>query len=142
MKTSISATWQGSLERQSLAFISTVGDHEVRTDAGVAHGGANSGASPKMLMMVALAGCTGVDVAAILKKMRVTVAEMTITVEGDLTDDNPSVFRAMHLVYDFAGDNLDLEKLRKAVELSQEKYCGVSAMYHRIMEITWEIRVR
>jgi putative redox protein len=68
MKSSISSTWQGSLERQSLAFISTVGDHEVRTDAEVAHGGDNSGASPKMLM-VALAGCTGVDVAVILKKM-------------------------------------------------------------------------
>lgn len=142
MKSSISATWQGSLERQSLAFISTVGDHEVRTDAGVVHGGENSGASPKMLMMVALAGCTGVDVAVILKKMRVAVEDMTITVEGDLTDDNPSVFRAMHPVYEFVGKDLDLEKLQKAVELSQEKYCGVNAMYRRIMEITWEIRVR
>lgn len=142
MKSSISATWQGSLDRHSLAFISTVGDHEVRTDAGAAHGGDNSGASPKMLMLVALAGCTGVDVAAILKKMRVAVAEMTITVEGELTDDSPSVFRAMHLIYQFAGDNLDLDKLQKAVELSQDKYCGVSAMYRRIMDITWEIRVR
>jgi len=137
MKSSISAAWQGGL-----AFISTVGDHEVRTDAGPAHGGDNTGASPKMLMMVALAGCTGVDVAVILKKMRVATAEMTITVEGDLTDDSPSVFRAMHLVYEFVGENLDPEKLKKAVELSQDKYCGVSAMYRRIMDITWEIRVR
>ena len=141
MKSSIISTWQGSLERQSLAFISTVGDHEVRTDAGVAHGGDNSGASPKMLMMVALAGCTGIDVAVILKKMRVAVEKMTITVEGDLTDDNPSVFRAMHLVYEFVGENLDLEKLQKAVELSQDKYCGVSAMYRRIMALTKEIRI-
>lgn len=142
MKSSIRAIWQGSLERQSLAFDSTVGDHQVRTDAGVAHGGDNSGASPKMLMMVALAGCTGVDVAAILGKMRVPVAEMAITVEGQLTDDSPAVFSAMHLVYEFAGDNLDSGKLQRAVELSQDKYCGVSAMYSRIMDITWEIRVR
>ncbi len=136
MKTSITSKWQGNL-----AFSSRVGDHEVRTDASAAHGGDNSGASPKMLMMVALAGCTGVDVVAILKKMRVEVDDFAMTVESELTDEMPSVYSSMHLIYEFAGVGLDREKLRKAVELSQDKYCGVSAMYRKIMEITWEIRI-
>ncbi len=136
MKSSITSKWQGNL-----AFASRVGDHEVRTDASAVHGGDNSGASPKMLMMVALAGCTGVDVVAILKKMRVEVDDFVMTVEGELTDEVPAVYSSMHLIYKFAGVGLDREKLRKAVELSQDKYCGVSAMYRKIMEITWEIRI-
>ena len=136
MKSTITSTWQGKL-----AFASRVGDHEVRTDAGTAHGGENSGASPKMLMMVALAGCTGVDVAAILEKMRVPVTALAITVEGELTDETPSTYTAMHIVYRFTGKHLNADKLRRAVELSMEKYCGVSAMYRKIMDITWEIRM-
>jgi len=135
MKTRISSVWQGNL-----AFVSTVGDHSVRTDAGIAIGGENSGASPKMLMMVALSGCTGVDVAAILKKMRVDIDSLEIIIEGELTDDSPSVFSSMHIVYRFAGGDLPLDKLERAVRLSMDSYCGVSAMYRRIMDITWEIR--
>jgi putative redox protein len=136
MKSSITSKWQGGF-----AFASRVGDHEVRTDASAAHGGDNSGASPKMLMMVALAGCTGVDVVAILKKMRVEVDDFAMTVESKLTDEVPAVYSSMHLIYEFAGTGLDREKLRKAVELSQDKYCGVSAMYRKIIDITWEIRI-
>jgi putative redox protein len=136
MKTTISCLWQGNL-----AFVSTVGDHQVRTDAGLAVGGENSGASPKMLMMVALAGCSGVDVAAILRKMQVPVSTLAIVIEGELTDDIPAVFSAMHIVYRFTGSNLAPAKLRRAIELSMDKYCGVSAMYRKIMDITWEIEI-
>ena len=137
MKTSITSTWQGNL-----AFSSQVGDHAVRTDASHAHGGDNSGPSPKMLMMTALAGCTGVDVVAILKKMRLPFNELSIRVEGELTDEVPAVYASMHLIYTFSGVDLDPEKLKRAVELSQEKYCGVSFMYRKIMDLTWEIQVR
>lgn len=137
MKSSITSKWQGGL-----AFSSQVGDHAVRTDASAAHGGDNSGASPKMLMMAALAGCTGVDVVAILKKMRVQVDDFVMTIESELTEDVPSLYASMHLIYEFAGADLDREKLQRAVELSQDKYCGVSAMYRKIMDITWEIRIR
>lgn len=135
MKTRITSVWQGNL-----AFVSTVGDHQLRTDAGLAIGGENSGASPKMLMMVALAGCTGVDVAAILKKMRVGVEGLEIVVEGELTNDTPSLFSSMHIIYHFTGRDLPPDKLERAVRLSMDSYCGVSAMYRRIMDITWEIR--
>ena len=136
MKTSIQSVWQ-----KNLAFDSVIDDHHVLTDAPVSVGGNGSGASPKKLMMASLAGCTGIDVIAILKKMRVEVDDLNITVEAKLTDDEPSLYSAMHIIYAFTGKDLSYDKLKKAVELSQEKYCGVSMMYKKIMDITWEIRL-
>lgn len=134
MKTSIQTRW-----KKNMAFDSNVGGHNVPTDAPVEVGGDDSAASPKKLMMVALSGCTGVDVVEILKKMRVEIEDLRITVEGELTEDVPSVYTAMHITYEFKGKDLDRKKLQKAVELSEEKYCGVSMMYKKIMDITWEI---
>lgn len=136
MNSTMTCTWQGNL-----AFVSQFGDHAVRTDASAAHGGDNSGASPKSLMMAALAGCTGVDVVAILGKMRVAFSELRIVVEAELTEEVPAVYRRMHLRYEIAGDQVEPDKVIKAVQLSQDKYCGVSAMYRRIMEISWEVAV-
>ena len=136
MKTSIETSW-----RANLAFDSVIDNHHVITDAPVTVGGDDSGASPKKLMMASLAGCTGVDVIAILNKMRVQIDDLKITVEAELTDDEPSVYSAMHIVYSFKGKDLSSEKLKRAVDLSQEKYCGVSMMYKKIMDITWEIRL-
>ncbi len=135
MKTSIQTHWQ-----QNMAFDSTVGSHSVPTDAPAEAGGDDSAASPKKLMMVALAGCTGVDVVEILKKMRVEIDDLLITVEAELTDDVPSVYSSMHIIYTFKGKELAMDKLTRAVELSQDKYCGVSMMYKRIMDISWEIQ--
>lgn len=135
MKTSIQTRW-----KENMAFESKVGRHSVLTDAPLEAGGDDSAASPKKLMMVALAGCTGVDVVEILRKMRVEIDDLCITVEGELTEDVPSVYAAMHIIYAFKGRDLDLQKLQRAVELSQEKYCGVSIMYKQIMDISWELR--
>jgi putative redox protein len=135
MKTSIQTNWQ-----QNMAFESTVGRHSVPTDAPLEVGGDDSAASPKKLMMVSLAGCTGVDVVEILKKMRVEIDDLQITVEAELTDEVPSVYSSMHIIYRFRGKDLAMDKLKRAVELSQDKYCGVSMMYKKIMDISWEIR--
>lgn len=134
MKTSATCTWQGKM-----AFSTELGGHQVATDASVAYGGDNGAASPKSLMMAALAGCTGVDVVTILGKMRMPFSGLTIGVEAELTDEVPAVFRSMHLVYSFTGEEIDADKAKKAVQLSQDKYCGVSFMYRRIMELSWEI---
>ena len=134
MKHTIEASWQGNM-----AFRSVVGEHTVVTDAPASMGGDDSGASPKKLMLVALAGCTGIDVAMILRKMRVQYEGLTITVEAELTDGEPALYTSMHLIYRFTGQGLVYDKLKKAVELSQEKYCGVSMMYQKMMKISWEI---
>jgi len=137
MKKNVITKWKGNL-----AFSSQLGDHEVLTDAAELDGGDNSAPSPKMMMVVSLAGCTGIDVALILKKMRVEVEDITIEIESELTEEIPSVYTSMHIIYAFKGNDLDLKKLKHAVELSQDKYCGVSAMYKKIMDISWEIRIR
>lgn len=134
-KTFIETRW-----KRNVTFESRAGLHRVVTDAPVEAGGDDSAVSPKKLMMVALAGCTGVDVVEILKKMRVEINDLLITVEAELTDEVPSVYSSMHIIYDFKGVDLDLNKLQRAVELSQEKYCGVSMMYKKIMDVTWEIK--
>lgn len=136
MKSTIETAWQ-----ERMTFISQVGENQVVTDAPVEAGGDGKGASPKKLMMVALAGCTGVDVVEILKKMRVKVERFSITIEATLTESVPAVYSAMHIIYSFTGPDLDPKKLQRAVELSQQKYCGVSMMYKQIMDITWEIRI-
>lgn len=135
MQTSSTTRWI-----KHMAFTSQVGTHEVVTDAPVNAGGGDSGASPKNLMMVALAGCSGVDVVEILRKMRVKFDGLLITVEAELTEEVPSLYSSMHVIYAFTGRGLDRQKLVRAVELSQEKYCGVAMMYRKIMDLTWEIR--
>jgi putative redox protein len=76
---------------------------------------------------------------SILKKMKVTPDGFEVKIEANQTEEHPRHFDKMHLVYEFRGDDLPLEKLQQAVNLSQEKYCGVSFMYRQIMELTHEI---
>lgn len=137
MKTSIQTRW-----KKNLQFDSQIDGHSVVTDVAQAYGGDDEGPSPKKLMLAALSGCTGVDIAMILKKMRVEYEDLVITVEAEQTEETPTQYTAMHLIYEFSGKDLDPDKLKKAVQLSKEKYCGVSMMYEKIMDITWEIKVR
>jgi len=78
-------------------------------------------------------------VVSILKKMRVEVEEFDIDIEAGLTEEHPKYYNKMHIIYKFKGKDLDLEKLKKAVDLSQERYCGVSAAYKKAMELSYEI---
>lgn len=111
----------------------------VEMDAKLDHGGQGKGQSPKELVLSGLAGCTGMDVIAILKKMRALPATLKIEVEADQTTEHPRVFSRIHLRYIATG--ADREKLEKAVNLSQSQYCGVSAMLAKTAEITHEIIV-
>jgi putative redox protein len=92
-------------------------------------------------MMVALAGCTAMDVVSLMQKMRVEIKDFNVTVEGTLTEEHPKHFTAMHIIYEFTGENLPLDKIERAIELSQDKYCGVSAVYKKVMDLTHEIRL-
>ncbi|MDD8020535.1 MAG: OsmC family protein [Acidobacteriota bacterium] len=135
-KLSITADWL-----EGLSFAATVGEHKIIMDSVPEAGGKALGPPPKPLMLVALAGCTGMDVISLLGKMRIKVENFRLTVEGNLTSDHPRQFYKMHVIYEFTGNNLPLEKLKEAIELSQEKYCGVSATYKKALEITWEIKI-
>lgn len=126
---------------ENMAFKAEVNGHEILLDAADAVGGENRGPRPKPLMMVALAGCTGMDVISILKKMRVEVEGFTVRVVGDLTEEHPKHFEKMHVIYEFKGKDLPMDKLEKAINLSEERYCGVSVSYRQAMGITSEIQI-
>jgi len=134
MKETIKARWLNDL-----AFEAEVDGHKLYMDTSMEHGGKNIGPRPKPLMMVALAGCTGMDVAAILKKMREDIEELTIEVEGDVSEDHPKRFERMKVIYRVKGKGVNRKNVEKAVNLSSTKYCGVSANYSKAFPITHEI---
>jgi putative redox protein len=136
MKDSVNLRWL-----DNLAFEAVIDGHKIIVDAKPEVGGTDKGPRPKPFMMVALAGCTGIDVASLLKKMRVEVEEFNVMVEGDITEEHPKHFTGMHIIYEFKGRDLPLDKLERAVELSQQKYCGVSESYRKVMKLTYEIRI-
>lgn len=134
MKETINVKWSGDM-----SFSSEIDGHTISIDAKPEFGGKEKGPRPKPLMMLALAGCTGMDVASLLKKMRIDVEDFDIKIDGDLTEEHPKHFSSMHITYIFKGKDLPMDKLQKAIDLSQERYCGVSANYRKAMELTHEI---
>lgn len=136
MKKTIDVTWADNMK-----FSTELDGHKLVLDAAVDNGGSDAGPRPKVLMMVALAGCTGMDVVSILAKMRVELTYFNLKIEGDINDDHPKKFNSMKVIYEFKGENLEYEKLEKAVKLSVEKYCGVNANYKDAMKMDYEIKV-
>ena len=127
--------------KQNMAFETDMDGHKVIIDANEESGGDDLGPRPKKLMLTALAGCTGIDVIMILKKMKIVPESFNVIVEGDLTDEHPKKYNKMKVIYQFKGDNLPMDKLEKAVKLSEEKYCGVSAVYKEVMDMETEIKI-
>jgi len=126
---------------KNMSFETDVNGHKIIIDAKAESGGEDLGPRPKTFMLAALGGCTGMDVVSILKKMRVEFKSLNVIVEGDLTEEHPRHFSKMHVIYEIEGDNLPMDKVEKAVALSEERYCGVSAVYRQAMELTSEIRL-
>jgi putative redox protein len=136
MKSKIECTW-----KKDMAFEAEVDGFKLMLDAEPEVGGQDQGPRPKPLTLVSLAGCTGMDVISILGKMRVVPDYFNVSVEGELTEEHPRIYHKILLVYEFRGEGLDMEKLRKAIDLSQDRYCGVSALLKKSAEITYEIKI-
>lgn len=130
----VSTKWIGDM-----GFESDIDGHKIVIDAKEAVGGHNQGPTPKPLMITALSGCTAMDVVSILKKMKVDFDMFQIHVDSELTDEHPKHYSKMHLIYEFSGNNLPVEKLEKAINLSLTKYCGVNHLYKQVIEIDYEI---
>ena len=134
--TTIDIAWE-----EKMRFSTSVNGHDMILDADESVGGEGRGPRPKPLMLVALGGCTGMDVISILRKMRVDVDDFNVKVEGELTEEHPRHYHRIHVIYEFRGRDLPMAKLKKAVSLSEERYCGVSALYRQAAEMTSEIRI-
>ena len=99
----------------------------------------NKGLRPKAMMLSSLAGCSGLDVVSLLKKMRVEVDNFKMIVQGDLTDEHPKYYHKVHVEYHFYGSNLQQDKINKAVTLSVDRYCGVMEMFRQFAEAITKI---
>ena len=134
IKEKINITW-----KDGMAFEAEVDGYKLMLDASEKVGGRNLGPRPKPLMLVALAGCTAMDVISILTKMRIVPDNFDVKVEGDQSEEQPVHFTSMHITYEFWGKNLPEDKLEKAINLSLERYCAVYAVYKKIMPVTYSI---
>ena len=122
-----------------LAFEVELQGHTFWLDGDESVGGSDKGPRPKAMLLSGLAGCTGMDVASILAKMKMPYERLTLEIDAHQTDEHPKVYDKIHIKYIFAGDELDHSKIEKAIKLSQDKYCGASAMLRETAEITYEI---
>jgi putative redox protein len=118
-----------------MAFTTLLNGHSITTDTTVT----NFGPRPKALMLLALSGCTGVDVVTILNKMRVHFSDLAIDVQGDLTDEEAATYHTVKVIYKIKVAATDRDKVEKAVHLSQEKYCGVAVMFRKFAKLEKEI---
>jgi len=100
-----------------------------------------NGFGPKALLLSGLAGCSGVDIVDILKKMRVKFSDFQIEVKAAQTEDNPKVYKDIYITYQLKTNKRNEEKVRKAIELSLEKYCGVSAMLRKNSPIHYQLEI-
>ena len=131
MTNHITTKWLGGMAFES----SNPSGHNLRIDAGPDDGGEGSGLRPKALMLSGLAGCSGLDVASLIKKMKLEVDDFAIETIANLTDEHPKYYDSVVIEYHFYGSNLKEDKLQRAVDLSVEKYCGVMEMFRRFAQL-------
>lgn len=132
MEHKVITQWKGNLQFEA----NNPNGKTVLMDTSQENGGQNSGLSPKAMMLASLAGCSGVDIIPILNKMKVQISDFRIDTYGQLTEVHPKYYHSVTVEYHFYGSNLDEIKIKKAVDLSVEKYCGVMEMFRRFATLT------
>ena len=127
----VTAYWEGDMQ-----FTSTnPSGNSFFIDTTPENGGENNGMHPKALMLSALAGCTGLDVLALLKKKQIVLDNFTLDVQGKLAKNHPRIYEEVTVNYYFEGEDLDVEQITQVVSLSVEKYCGVIAMFRQFATV-------
>jgi putative redox protein len=136
MKTTLNLKW-----KKGMAFQTVLDGHKIIVDAEDAVGGNDLGPRPKPLMLLSLAGCTGMDVVSILKKMRVELDDFNVEVIANNTEEHPKHYDEIKVIYKFWGKDLPEDKINKAVHLSEDRYCGVSFVYRKYIKMSSEIQI-
>jgi putative redox protein len=127
----ISTKWLGEMAFES----DNPSGISLRIDAGPESGGDGNGYRPKALMLSSLAGCSGLDVASLIKKMKLEVEDFHIEITAHLTEEYPQYYDKVIIEYHFHGDGLNEAKLQRAVNLSIDKYCGVTEMFRKFSDL-------
>lgn len=130
-----SVTWQ-----DGTSFTGTA-DSGFTLVTGTDSAGIKLGSSPMELLLISLAGCTAMDVISILQKKRQAVTDFQVQVEGDRADDHPKIYTHLRVHYVVRGRDISPEAVERAIALSTDKYCSVSAMLNKaaVMEHSYEI---
>ncbi|MEW6508654.1 MAG: OsmC family protein [Bacteroidota bacterium] len=116
-------------------------NHWVVMDGPEDFGGSNAGIRPKELILIGLAGCTGSDVAVILKKKKINLDGFDINITADVQETHPQVYTKINLEYVFYGNGIPKDAVERAIELSLSTYCSVTAMLQKSVEITHTYRI-
>ena len=127
----VTTVWKENMQFES----DNPSGHTVLIDTSEKNGGQNSGLGPKAMMLSSLAGCSGLDVVSVLKKMKTTVDDFKMIVTGELTTEHPVIYHTVTVDYHFYGTELDENKIKKAVKLSVDTYCGVLAMFRKFADV-------
>lgn len=128
--------WKNSLE-----FESTFDGHTIVLNGATGDDGKRLGFGPKALLLSGLAGCSGIDVVDILGKMKISFDALEIVAEAEQTDEHPKVFKEISIVYKVKTAKENEGKVIRAVELSLQKYCGVSAMLSKHTNINSRVEI-
>ena len=135
MINTVKTSWKGNMQ-----FESTNEGGNLMIDANKEVGGDGEGYRPKALMLSALAGCSGLDVVSLLRKMRAEVKDFNIDIEANLTDEHPKYYDKVKMTFNFYGKDFKKDKIEKAVRLSEERYCGVMEMFRQFAEVNTSIQ--
>ena len=136
MSTKVTMTWV-----KGMVFDAVVNGHHILMDADPQWGGQDTGPRPKPLILAAISGCTGMDVVSILEKMHVTGYTFSIDMEAESTTEHPIIYHTIYVKYFFQGNDLPSDKIIKAVKLSSEQYCGVSAMISKSSTMVFKVYI-
>jgi putative redox protein len=119
----------------------TDSNHWITLDGPENFGGSNAGIRPKELLLIALAGCTASDVATILEKKKIQLSDFEINITAQQQEEHPQVYTKINIEYVFYGNEIPSEAVERAIELSQTKYCSVTAMLQKAIEITHNYKI-
>ena len=137
MSVKVSTQWKGNLQFES----DNPNGMTVMTDNSPEEGQKANGLGPKAMMLASLAGCSGLDVIMILEKMKEEVEDFKMVTTAEQTYEHPRYYKKVHVDYHFYGKKLNEKKIKKAVTLSVEKYCGVMEMFRHFAEVTTKIHL-
>jgi len=128
----VKTTWQ-----EGLRFIADIDGHKITMDVPERVGGTNQGTIPKPLLLAALSGCTGMDVASILQKYKVPFDSLEVEVDAPLTTTKPTTYERIEVLYSLEGPETSKEPAIKAAQRSQDQMCGVAFLLKQALRIDW-----
>jgi putative redox protein len=134
---SIKTVW-----REQNIFDTEIDGHTITIDLSEEAGGSDAGPRPKKLLLISAAGCSGLDVVEIARKMRIAIKRFNIRIDAEMSEEHPKQYTSLKVIYEFEGDQLPKEKLERACKMSFDNYCGVLAMYKKAVPVTYEVVIK